>query len=67
MGMLTEQRSLLLGGFGTVTGVSIDAPDAISVKASMTGGKQVTVVFKQETQAPYRVTSISFQLPGHGG
>lgn len=57
-----------LGGFATITGLAIDGPDAISVKANMTSGKQVTIAFKQETKAPYRVTSISFTLPGsHGG
>jgi phosphohistidine phosphatase SixA len=56
-----------LGGLATITGVSIDSPEEISVKATTTNGKQITMVFKQETQAPFRVTAINFQLPGHGG
>ena len=56
-----------LGGLATITGVTIAGADEISVKATTTNGKQITIIFKQEAQAPFKATSISFQMPGHGG
>ena len=56
-----------LGGFASITGVTIDSPEQMSVKATTTNGKEITILFKQEAQAPYRVSTISFQAPGHGG
>ena len=56
-----------LGGLATITGLEIPSAEEMSVKATTTTGKQVTIVFKQQTVAPYKATSISFQLPGHGG
>ena len=56
-----------LGGLATITGLAIPSADEMSVKATTTNGKQITMVFKQETTAPFKATSISFQIPGHGG
>jgi phosphohistidine phosphatase SixA len=55
-----------LGGLAAITGLEITA-DQIVVKATTTSGKALTMTFKQEAQAPFRATSISFQYNQHGG
>lgn len=54
------------GGFGTITGVEVIAAGELRIRARMTTGSEVTIAFKQETQSPYRATSIGFQK-AHGG
>ena len=56
-----------LGWLETITGFEIVGADGIVVKGTTTNGKQITITFKQETQAPYKATSISFQYGQHGG
>jgi phosphohistidine phosphatase SixA len=57
-----------LGGLATITGLEIPSAEEMSIKATTTTGKQITITFKQETTTPFKVTSISFQMPGgHGG
>jgi phosphohistidine phosphatase SixA len=56
-----------LGGLATINGLEIIGDDQVSVKATTTLGKTVTITFKQETKDPYRAISIGFQYNQHGG
>ncbi len=56
-----------LGWLATITGVELVGTDGLVVSGTTTSGKQITITFRQEAQAPYRATSISFQYGQHGG
>jgi hypothetical protein len=57
-----------LGWLATINGVKLSADDELRVKGITTKGKPVTIIFRQEAQAPFRARSISVQYNAtHGG
>jgi len=57
-----------LGWLATINGVELSADDELRVKGITTKGKPVTILFRQEAQAPFRARSISVQYNAtHGG
>lgn len=63
-----EVYNRLKGDLGTLSIVSIDAAEAnrVAVKVQSSTGKDVTITFSSEPQAPYRLVTISMQIVGGG-
>lgn len=64
-----EVYNRLKGDLGTLAIVSAEAGEGsrVVVKAQSSAGTPATITFTSETQAPYRIVTISFQMMAGGG